>query len=276
MLDTLRISAVRSLRAAFLFWFCALAIGAVAPPPATAGESDGRCVVWFRMKSDEAVSSINFDVFYPGADGSFEGEGSGVVCDIAISGSTLQAFRDHDIDGQNFLSAGLLRLNSFTGPRDLAACSWVFPGDAPKPGDFLIAVTDAALVTPDLDEINIRPFPIVRADRVECPGQLPSGLTTSTTTTTTTSLPVGSTTTIPLTSTTLIATGDLCGSPTGNPDGPLAGDALFVLRAAVGLVGCADCLCDVDSNGRVATSDALRVLQAAVGNGGDLSCPPCM
>lgn len=242
-------------------------------PEAQAGDAGNRCVVWFRMKSDESVSSMNFDVYYPAEEGSFEGQGGDVVCQIAIPGSTLDAFRDRDLDGENILTAGVLRVNSFTGPLDLVACSWIYNSAPPSKSDFLIAVTDAALITEDFEEIDIVPVPNVRVDRVECPGQLPGDL--GTTTTTTTSVGVSSTTTMLLPTTTLIATGNSCGQPTSSGRRPTSGDALFVLRAAVGLVECDVCLCDVDGSGRVASSDSLRVLQAAVGISVPLNCPPC-
>jgi hypothetical protein len=76
---------------------------------------------------------------------------------------------------------------------------------------------------------------------------------------------------------TVLANHDGCGQPisTGAPP-PGANDCLFMLRAAVGLADCLPCLCDVDSNGRVAASDALRCLRAAVGQSGvELVCPAC-
>jgi hypothetical protein len=66
----------------------------------------------------------------------------------------------------------------------------------------------------------------------------------------------------------------LCGDATGN-DKIAAGDALIVLRTAVGTVSCALCVCDVNSSGSVTSSDALLVLRSAVGQSVSLSCPGC-
>jgi hypothetical protein len=53
-----------------------------------------------------------------------------------------------------------------------------------------------------------------------------------------------------------------------------ASDALFILRAAVGTVDCASCLCDVDqTGGGPKAGDALRVLRIAVGQPLELGCP---
>jgi hypothetical protein len=54
-----------------------------------------------------------------------------------------------------------------------------------------------------------------------------------------------------------------------------ASDALFILNAAVGLVSCEPCICDVDGQGSVAASDALLALKKAVDELIELSCPPC-
>jgi len=67
----------------------------------------------------------------------------------------------------------------------------------------------------------------------------------------------------------------LCGDTSGN-DEITTGDALSVLRRAVGTFVCPDCICDVNSNGSVTTTDALLVLRLAVGQPVDLDCPICM
>lgn len=80
------------------------------------------------------------------------------------------------------------------------------------------------------------------------------------------------TTTISTTTTTLLE--PLCGDFNG--DGSLkAPDALGVLRAAVGSIACAECICDTDANGSIAAGDALRVLRAAVGLDIEITCPAC-
>jgi cysteine-rich repeat protein len=63
----------------------------------------------------------------------------------------------------------------------------------------------------------------------------------------------------------------LCGDPDGNGT-RTAGDALFVLRAAVQAVTC-DCVCDVDASTTVTAGDALRLLRVAVGTELVLDCP---
>jgi len=66
-----------------------------------------------------------------------------------------------------------------------------------------------------------------------------------------------------------------CGDP--DDSGRLtASDALFILRAAVGVEVCDRCVCDVDStSGPPRASDALRVLWVAVGLDIELRCPIC-
>lgn len=68
-----------------------------------------------------------------------------------------------------------------------------------------------------------------------------------------------------------------CGDP-NNSDSLSAPDALFVLRAAVGLEACDSCVCNVDGStgdNPVSASDALRVLRKAVGVNIALDCPAC-
>lgn len=65
-----------------------------------------------------------------------------------------------------------------------------------------------------------------------------------------------------------------CGKPTDSAGAnPLAKDALFTLRAAVGQGSCVPEVCDVDDNGKVLASDALRILRRAVGQDIALACP---
>jgi hypothetical protein len=75
--------------------------------------------------------------------------------------------------------------------------------------------------------------------------------------------------------------GGVCGDPIA-PPGSLRGsalvtatDALFALQAAVLLVQCELCVCDVNDSGGVTASDALIILQTAVGLAAQLTCPPC-
>ena len=59
-----------------------------------------------------------------------------------------------------------------------------------------------------------------------------------------------------------------------NADGQLtATDALGVLNAAVGLASCAEEECDIDGSGNVSATDALTALKAAVGQEVVLACP---
>jgi hypothetical protein len=66
-----------------------------------------------------------------------------------------------------------------------------------------------------------------------------------------------------------------CGDPT-NDGRTTASDALFALNAAVGLITCEVCVCDVDSSSATSASDALRLLNFAVGIPNvTLNCPAC-
>jgi len=91
----------------------------------------------------------------------------------------------------------------------------------------------------------------------------------------------GSPTTSSTTSTTL-GSGGACADPLALTAGGgmsaaavTASDALFTLRAGIGLETCALCICDTDNSGSVSATDALTTLRAAVGQSVPLNCPPC-
>jgi hypothetical protein len=63
-----------------------------------------------------------------------------------------------------------------------------------------------------------------------------------------------------------------CGDPTAAFDKVTAVDALHALRTAVGTAECAICVCDVDESTVIVASDALRILQSAVGLPVELRC----
>ncbi|MFN2376644.1 MAG: hypothetical protein ABR538_08910 [Candidatus Binatia bacterium] len=57
---------------------------------------------------------------------------------------------------------------------------------------------------------------------------------------------------------------DACGDAICDGGEPKASDALAVLRKALGLFECVAAICDVDGDGNVVASDALRVLRRSV------------
>jgi hypothetical protein len=54
-----------------------------------------------------------------------------------------------------------------------------------------------------------------------------------------------------------------------------ASDALYILNAAVGIIACEVCVCDVDDSSAVTAVDALATLQFAIGLDVMLVCPTC-
>ena len=66
-----------------------------------------------------------------------------------------------------------------------------------------------------------------------------------------------------------------CGRPSSVGPGASASDALYVLLAGVGIETCPACICDVDDSLAVTATDALKVLQSAVGQQIALACPAC-
>jgi hypothetical protein len=92
--------------------------------------------------------------------------------------------------------------------------------------------------------------------------------------TTTTSTSVTTSSTVPVTTTTLVPVRD-CGDPAAPAGTITAGDALLILRVAVGLNTCAACVCDVNRSGTITAGDALATLRRAVGQIVPPNCPAC-
>lgn len=68
--------------------------------------------------------------------------------------------------------------------------------------------------------------------------------------------------------------GVLCGDA-DDSGAVTASDALAILQTAVGARTCALCVCDVDDSSAVTATDALITLNASVGLEVELTCPPC-
>lgn len=238
---------------------CALLAGLVPiAAPTDAAAEDPSCVIMLSMIDEVAISNLEFRVDYSDAVGRIEGSGASAVCRRALGGA-LAAFNDDD--AAQTLKVAILRLQQFSGPVVLAGCRFFYDGSVPVASQFHVSIQVAARNGEDL---NVEPLPEVRVTSVECPGELPNPTTTTTMTTTT----------VPVTSTTLVVDGR-CGFPVSDGEKPLASDALYTLRAAVGLLSCPLCVCDVDGSTKVTASDALAVLRAAVGSGAPFACPTC-
>lgn len=65
-----------------------------------------------------------------------------------------------------------------------------------------------------------------------------------------------------------------CGDPLAEGKTTVA-SALYVLRSAVGLSKCADCVCDLNGSDGTTASDALIALKNVIGAGYALACPVC-
>lgn len=85
------------------------------------------------------------------------------------------------------------------------------------------------------------------------------------------------------TTTTTLACGGNCGDPIADATETAASDAtagivtssdaLYILQAAVGELTCQLCICDVNDNGGISATDALLTLVAATGGPVSLTCP---
>lgn len=223
------------------------ATGAAAAPANT-------CVFTVSMTSGVDVNNLDYTINYTALDGNVEGTPTHPDCVNALNGQAFAGFHDDDA---GHLTVSQIRLTYFSAPAVLSACRVFYDTVQPLPYDFQISVSNAGR---DGEDNNVVPKPTLVVSSVECPGQFPSP--------TTTTLP-------PDTTTTTLSGEGRCGFPVSDGDNPTASDALVTLKAAVGGVECALCVCDVNSNGDVGASDALAILRAAVGTETPLDCPPC-
>lgn len=233
-----------------------LCLGAVlgALVPVASSAEDGSCVFTVSMVSGTDVNNLDYTVNYTGTAGEIEGSGQDVECVNALGGAAT--FFNDDDNGR--LKASMIRLTYFSAPKVLAGCRFLYDSLEPAPADFGLTVTNAGR---DGSDLQISPLPVLQVTKVECPGDLPQPTTT--------------TSTIPEPTTTTLPDDQRCGFPVTDGAKPAASDALRALRVAVGSVECDLCVCDVNDNGGVTTTDALVILRAAVGLDVSLDCPPC-
>jgi len=218
-----------------------------------------RCPVTFYLEDDRnppvGIAKLVFDVAYVPPDFRFVGMGTSVVCTRLVP-NTLAIFDDDDHGTLRIDLSTDAAISSFFQP--LAMCT-MESVELPKPADLKVTVVEetkvggGAVVPPVVVRVLL---PTIE----DCDDVFST--TTSTTVTTT-----SSTTTFP-------PPGAECGDPTGDA-AITATDALFTLNAAVGLLACELCVCDVDGSATVSASDALVMLRLAVGQPYELACPPC-
>jgi len=107
---------------------------------------------------DDAVTvgSLQIEVDYNGAGGTFTGSGATVSSTSPLSAAgALVAFGDDDASEQ--LNFAALALAGFNGPTTLASCEFRATGAAPAAGEFAITVVEANA----LDLSPIIPVPTV-------------------------------------------------------------------------------------------------------------------
>jgi hypothetical protein len=126
-------------------------------PPTTSLPPDG-CEVVFRATDAVTFGALEWFTTYSG--GSFAGTGASVECTSLVSGA-LAAFSDND--ATKTLDSGLISLDGFTGPLDVATCTFVAT-ETPSLSNFNIVVFDAS--GPDLKPIE--PAPEIVVASIDC------------------------------------------------------------------------------------------------------------
>ncbi len=142
------------------------------------------CTLTFRLADDVTLGSLQYDTDYSNAPGEMLGQGGNVECASLVEGS-LSAF--NDVDAEENLVSGIISLDGFTGPVNVAECTFR-ANLVPTADDFTITVTEAS--DPDLNEIV--PLPDVVISNISCD----TTVTTTTVDVTTTTLDVVTTTTL--------------------------------------------------------------------------------
>jgi cysteine-rich repeat protein len=274
------------------------------------------CEISLRLDDSVTLGALQLKIDYSAADGSWLPVASGIDCHTDAP-NTLAIFVDDAVERS--VTASLVSLAGFSGPRKLAHCAFDDPSAAAVPAAFLVIVDEASNVAGKV----LSRKPRISVSMPDCGPDAPTTTTTTITTTTTTTTTLAPTTTVPppptsttttststttttitttsTTSTTLVPCGNgivdgdeecddgntadgdgcdagctadvLCGDANGN-DTISTGDALLVLRAAIGQsVTCPTSRCDVDGDAKVRAADSLRVLKRAVGQSVVMHCP---
>jgi len=97
--------------------------------------------ITFKLTSGASIASLQWDTDYSGAPGTFQGSGSGVACTKQVS---TAIFAPNDVDATSKLTLGLVDLDGFSSPKDLAKCTFNgSAGDPPVPADFVITIADS-------------------------------------------------------------------------------------------------------------------------------------
>jgi cysteine-rich repeat protein len=118
--------------------------------------SIGTGTIVFWVETMAAIGSFQIDIDYSSTGGEFAGSGSGVSCETFREGSDvfLAAFRDDEAHW--ILTAGVVALETFTGPLDLFHCEFLMPKER-SGARFAVRVVDAT----DPDGETVSPLPLV-------------------------------------------------------------------------------------------------------------------
>lgn len=251
------------------------------------------CTMVFTLPDDATLGSLQWNTDYSDAPGFIPGAGNDIECAGLVVG-VLSAFFDEDAD--RAFNSGLASVNGFDGPTDLAECAFEASA-APDAGDFTIRVDVADdqfgfAVVPqpqvEIASITCDGFPARCGNgEVEDPEQCDDGNAINTDACLNSCLFASCGDGFVRSGveecddansldgdgcSSLCETQRLCGDATD--DGTLfASDALRILQRAVGRdVECPTWVCDVDGTNGIGASDALRLLRRSVNLPVTLSC----
>jgi hypothetical protein len=221
--------------------FIAAAMAALLATASSATDAAADCQITFRVGSTANLFSLVVTASYRDAPGEFKGLSTAVECETL--NDTIVSVGDADQARGLLFSAVTAPGFELDGPKNILRCTWLPSGRNPVIGDF--DLSEQSAFTTGFQPVD----PEVTVSDIDCDGG-------------------------PGTTTTTLPDEEVCGDYDGNGLLQVA-DALGVLRAAVGTVPCALCVCDVDGNGFKTTADALNTLRRAVGLSLPSNCSPC-
>ncbi len=120
------------------------------------------CDIVFVLEDDRELASLQWDTAYGRAAGDFDGSGTAVECTNLVAGA-LASYNDNE--GIHVLGGAMIDLSGFSGPRDLARCSFTATGAVLR-RNFTVTVIDAA----DTNANDVLPLPAVDISLAECEG----------------------------------------------------------------------------------------------------------
>jgi hypothetical protein len=117
------------------------------------------CAITFRLDESAPLTVVQFDTDYSSAPGEFAGSLADVDCTDLVGASLFAA---RDVEADDLLTIGVILIGGFTGPRDLATCTFLATA-TPTATDFV--TTD---VIAENQGTPLEPEPTISVSSIQC------------------------------------------------------------------------------------------------------------